>query len=92
MAKLKKMTPVYIRFWDHAKWTGSNAEALTCEVVGVYYAEDAVSYKIASWVCNGEIEGNAEQFAIVKSAVVHIQPLKFTRRIDDAKRKIRNNH
>lgn len=92
MAKLKKMTPVYIRFWDHAKWTGSEAEALTCEVVGVYYAEDDVSYKIASWVCNGEIEENAEQFAIVKSTVIHIQPLKFTRRIDDSKRKIRDNH
>ena len=92
MAKLKKMTPVYIRFWDHAKWTGANAEALTCEVVGVYYDEDDVSYKIASWVCNGEIEENAEQFAIIKSAVVHMQPLKFSRRIDDPKRKIRDNH
>ena len=92
MNKFKKMTPVYIRFWDHAKWTGSNAEALTCEVVGIYYDEDDISYKIASWVCNGEIEENAEQFAIVKSAVVHIQTLKFSRRIDDSKRKIGNHN
>jgi len=92
MAKLKKMTPVYIRFWDHSKWTGANSEALICEVVGVYYAEDAVAYKIASWVCNGEIEENTEQFAVVKSAVIHMQPLKFTRRIDDSKRKIGNRH
>jgi hypothetical protein len=92
MAKFKKMTPVYIRFWDHAKWTGSNSEALTCEVVGIYYDEDDVCYKIASWVCNGEIEENAEQFAIVKSAVVHIQPLKFTRRTHDSERKIGNNN
>lgn len=92
MAKLNKMTPVYIRFWDHAAWTGACAEALLCEVVGVYYDEDEVSYKIASWVCNGEIEENTEQFAIIKSAVVHIQPLKFTRRINDTKGKIRNNY
>ena len=92
MRKLKKLTPVYIRFWDHAKWTGANSEALTCEVVGIYYDEDDVSYKIASWVCNGEIEENTEQFAIVKSAVVHMQPLKFSRGIHDSKRKIGNNH
>lgn len=92
MAKLKKLTPVYVRFWDHAKWTGANAEALLCEVVGVYYDEDKTCYKIASWVCNGEIEDNTEQFAIVKSAVVHMQALKFSRRIDDPKRKIRNRN
>lgn len=92
MAKITRMTPVYIRFWDHAAWTGSCAEALLCEVVGIYYDEDEVSYKVASWVCNGEIEENTEQFAIIKSAVVHIQPLKFTRRINDTKGKIRNNY
>jgi len=88
MAKLKRMTPVYIRFWDHAKWTGAVSEALACEVVGVYCGEDDISYKIATWVCNGEIEENSEQFAIIKSTVIHMQALKFTRRIDDSKRKI----
>ena len=87
MAKYKKMTPVYIRFWDHAKWTGPNAEALLCEIVGVYYGEDDVSYKIVSWVCNGELDDNTEQFAIVKSTIVHMQELAFTRGINDSKRK-----
>lgn len=92
MPKLSPMTPVYIQFWDHAKWSGSSAEAIVCEVVGIYHDENDVVYKIASWICNGEVEENAEQFAIIKSAVIHIQPLKFTRRINDTKGKIGNHH
>ena len=87
MGKYKKMTPVYIRFWDHAKWTGPNAEPLLCEIVGVYHDEDDVAYKIASWVCGGELDDNTEQFAIVKSTIVHMQELSFTRGINDTKRK-----
>lgn len=81
MKKFKPRTPVYIRFWDHARWTSKKAEPIMCEVVGIYYDEDAISYKILSWVCDGIIDDNAEQFAIVKKTITHMQALRFTKKV-----------
>jgi len=66
---------VYIRFWDHAHWSGGKARPIPCEVTGVVVGEDAVSYTIAVWICDRRIDHNAELFAIVKGAIIEMRRL-----------------
>lgn len=73
----KRVNVVYIRFWDHAHWTGSKAKPIQCEVTGIIVDEDDVSYTVAVWICDRRIDGNAEQFAIVKGAIVEMRSLRL---------------
>lgn len=66
---------VYIKFWDHAHWSGSRAKPIMCEVTGVIVADDGIAYTIAVWICDRRIDENAEQFAIVKSTIVEMRKL-----------------
>lgn len=66
---------VYIKFWDHAHWSGSRAKPIMCEVTGVIIGEDDIAYTVAVWICDRRIDENSEQFAIVKGAVIEMRRL-----------------
>ena len=68
---------VYIKFWDHAHWSGSRARPIACEVTGVIIGEDDVAYTIAVWICDRRIDENAEQFAIVKGTIIEMRKLNL---------------
>ena len=66
---------VYIQFWDHAHWSGARVRPILCEVTGVIVGEDDVSYQIAVWICDRRIDDNAEQFAVIKGAIIEMRRL-----------------
>lgn len=66
---------VYFKFWDHAQWSGSRARPIICELVGVIVGEDDVAYNVAVWICDRRIDENAEQYSIVKGAIIEMRRL-----------------
>jgi hypothetical protein len=66
---------IYLKFWDHAQWSGRKAEPIMCELVGVLAGEDEVCYKIAPWVSDRRIDDNAEQYAVIKAAIIEMRTL-----------------
>jgi hypothetical protein len=71
-----KSNMVWIKFWDHAHWSGAEAAPIECEICGVIVAENDVSYIVAVWICGQSIDDNAEQFAIVKGAIIEMRRLE----------------
>lgn len=69
---------VSMRFWDHIHEEGDveNARPMECEVFGVLWKEDKLSYFVSSWVCSGSIfNSNTETFVILKSTIIDIRRL-----------------
>lgn len=67
----KKRTLLYLKFWDHYQTDTDDARPIICEVFGVLWKEDALSYYVLSWICDGELQNsNNEVFVILKSTVV----------------------
>lgn len=77
----KRTHIVYFRFWDHAHWSGQKAKAIQCEVTGAIVDEDDVSYTVAVWICDRRIDENAEQFAIVKGAIIEMRRLNIGQKL-----------
>lgn len=73
--------PILVKFWDHAMDNGEEARLFKCEVFGVLYKETSLAYYVASWVCNREIEHNAEVFVILKDAVLSMQRLDVSKQL-----------
>lgn len=60
-----------LRFYDHSMGSGDSIGLITCDIVGWLYKEDALSYYVATWICNGQvIDSNSEAFQVLKSTVV----------------------
>jgi len=72
-----KSNIVYIKFWDHAHWSGAEAAPIECEMCGVIVAENEIAYIVAVWICGQSIDDNAEQFAIVKGAIIEMRQLEI---------------
>ena len=85
----KRTNIVYFRFWDHAHWSGSKAKAIMCEVTGAIIDEDDIAYTVAVWICDRKIDENAEQFAIVKGAIVEMRRLHIGPKMALPRRKYR---
>ena len=76
---MKKPFVACIKFYDHSMVNGNETqdlEPIICEVYGVIYKETKLAYYIASWVTNGILDHNTEQFVILKSAVLKVRRLK----------------
>lgn len=69
---------VRCEFWDHVHEEADpeNAAPIKCEVFGVLWKEDSLSYYISSWICNQEIfNNNTETFVVLKSTVIDLKKL-----------------
>jgi len=70
---------VKIKFYDHVSTKGDEhgAGALSCEIFGLLFKEDGLSYYVASWVGDGDLSSNnTEVFVILKSTVIGIVDLE----------------
>lgn len=77
-----KSNMVWIKFWDHAHWSGAEAAPIECEICGVIVAENEVAYIVAVWICGKAIDDNAEQFAIVKGAIIDMRQLEVGKHLE----------
>ena len=66
---MKTSKLVHLKFLDHAYFSGYEAKPLECEVFGRLYKEDKDAYYIATWISDGILDDNTEQYVILKSAV-----------------------
>jgi len=90
-----KSNMVWIKFWDHAHWSGAEAAPIECEICGVIVAENDVAYIVAVWICGQTIDDNAEQFAIIKGAIIQMRQLevgKILGGVNETSRTVRANH
>ncbi len=71
--------PVCLRFWDHVQVGGAEAEPMLCEVFGLMGEEDELCYRVISWLSEQTLDENAEQYVILKSAVVEVVWLEATK-------------
>lgn len=71
----------YFQFWDHAHWSGGRARPIICEVVGAVVAENEVAYSVAVWIADGRVDENAEQFSIIKGAIIEMRDVKIGKKI-----------
>jgi len=82
MKQLKKLTPVYIEFDDHAtarsSWTREQDlyhEICYCQALG-FVAKDGENYLTIAKLKNDTNEVTAEHFTIVKSCIRKIKVLR----------------
>jgi len=71
----------YFQFWDHAHWSGGRARPIVCEVVGAVVAETDVAYSVAVWIADGRVDENAEQFSIIKGAIIEMRDIKIGKKL-----------
>lgn len=71
----KRLRIVRVVFLDHCQSIGGDAELLPCEVFGVLYKETKNSLHIAAWIGDGEIDDNADTYAIAKKVVGKVKTL-----------------
>lgn len=76
----------YFQFWDHAHWSGGKARPIICEVVGSVIAESDVAYSVAVWISDNRIDENAEQFSIIKGAIIEMREVKVGKKISQKRR------
>ena len=76
----------YFQFWDHAHWSGGRARPIVCEVVGAVVAENDVAYSVAVWIADGRVDENAEQFSIIKGAIIEIRDVKIGKKLPSKRR------
>jgi hypothetical protein len=76
----------YFQFWDHAHWSGGKARPIVCEVVGAVVAETDVAYSVAVWIADSRIDENAEQFCIIKGAIIEMREVRIGRKISTKRR------
>ena len=78
---------MYFKFWDHAHWSGGKARPIMCEVVGAVVCESDISYSVAVWIADGRIDENAEQFAIIKGAIIEMREIRVSNKVKTKRRK-----
>lgn len=62
---------IVLEFHDHSMMENGNVyEEVLCKTLGWLVDEDDLKYYLVTWAANGQIDGNAEGFSILKSAVV----------------------
>jgi hypothetical protein len=76
----------YFQFWDHAHWSGGRARPIVCEVVGAVVNETEVAYSVAVWIADNRIDDNAEQFSIIKGAIIEMRDVKIGRKLSEKRR------
>ena len=70
------MKIIYIKFLDHGYFSGYEAKPLECEVVGMLIKEDRQAYYVATWISDGIVDENTEQYVILKACVKELKRLK----------------
>lgn len=70
---------VCIQFYDHCMFSGAHSDPIQCEVFGVLHKETKHAYYIASWVADGKIEDNSEQYCILKGVVKSVKRLRLVK-------------
>lgn len=73
---MKKDPIVHIQFLDHAQVNGDNLQPAKIDLYGVLVKEDRLCYYIASWVCDNELDKNADCYAIIKHKGIKIKRLR----------------
>ena len=66
---------VILQFKDHCQGS-ADSKLIECECMGVLYKEDKEAYYVASWIAEGVLDHNAEQFVIAKQLVERVVLLK----------------
>jgi hypothetical protein len=54
--------------------------------VGAVVAENEVAYSVAVWIADGRIDENAEQFSIIKGAIIEMRDVKIGRKLSEKRR------
>jgi hypothetical protein len=55
-------------------------------VVGAVVAENDVAYSVAVWIADGRIDENAEQFSIIKGAIIEMRDVTVGKKLPSKRR------
>jgi hypothetical protein len=66
---------VILKFKDHCQGS-HDARLIDCEAIGVLYKEDEEAYYLATWISEGVLDHNTEQFVIAKQNVFDVVVLQ----------------
>jgi hypothetical protein len=75
--KRLKKSAIAVQFWDHCTGSDPHLKPIMCEVIGIVLYEDDLYIRIASWVCNAEVDNpNNELFVVLKSCIIRRKRLR----------------